>query len=339
MKILYIPNHAVLEYDELRLFSEFATSVFSAWFYADPANPTAHVRPGLDGIPVNERAAEIWAREQLTRDTCLLSREFTSCFDVVIAVADTKKLDYLLSATGLPVVIRMIGQSGPLHEAELTKRRNKCFIVRYSPAERFTPNYAGADAVIRFGKYASDFEVWNGGNGHVTTLYSSMSRRQRNASFDAYTAITEPFPRAMYGFGNPVGPWTRNGLSYNETLSMFASASVYYCCHTIPASYTLNLMEAMFTGCPIVTPGRAFIRDFAGSWDIAPTYEVPDFLDYADFTACPDDVVSGREAIAALLGDKDLAKRAGVRNREKANELFGAEKIAGQWNDFLCGVT
>ena len=339
MNILYVPNHAVLEFDELRIFSEFADSIFSAWFYADPENPIANVRPSLGNVPLNQRAAEIWKRESLNRESCLLSREFVDCFDVIVAVADARKIDYLTSVASRPLAIRTIGQSTPTYEASLRLHRNKISIVRYSPAERTIPGYAGEDTIIRFGKYPEDFEKWVGGNQQVTTLYSNMSRRLVHASFEAYKGITEPFPRIMYGGGNPEGPWTADALPYEEMLRMYSRASVYYCCHTAPASYTLNLMEAMMTGCPIVTPGRSIIAEISvGDWDASPAYEVPDFLDSADFVACANDVEAGRASIAALLADRDLAERVGKANRARAIELFSSRPIAEQWKAHLNSI-
>lgn len=336
MNILYIPNHAVLEFDELRILSEFADSIFSAWFYADPSHPTASVRPALKGIPLNQRAADIWCRESLKRENCLHSRDFISCFDVIVAVADARLTEYFASVAKHPLVIRTIGQSTPTHEAQLKQNRSKISIVRYSPLERMIPSYAGEDTVIRFGKYPEDFQHWVGDNGYVTTLYSNMQRRMEHASFDAYKSITSPFPRVMYGDGNPDGPWTAAALSYDEMIEMFSQASVYYCCHTTPASYTLNLIEAMMTGCPIVTPGRSIVANFKGcGWDAWKAYEVPDFLNFDGFAACAEDIDSGRNAITALLADREFAHSVGQRNRSKAIELFGAQSIAGQWKAHL----
>lgn len=126
-------------------------------------------------------------------------------------------------------------------------------------------------------------------------------------------------------------------MTYEQAIEMYSRAAVYYCCHTIPASYTLNLMEAMMTGCPIVTPGREIIRAFDSSWDLGAIYEVPDLLDTDEFKASADSVEEGRLAISRILNNPDLAARVGQQNRETALALFNAKTIAEQWRTLLSG--
>jgi hypothetical protein len=328
MRILYVPNHGVLEYDELRIFSTFATSVFSAWFYVDPAKPSSDVRPALPDVPRNHEAEAMWAREGLTRETCLLSADFLRCFDVVVAVHDNRGLDYLASVTTLPVFLRMIGQTREMQEAKLATLRPRFRIVRYSPAERHIPNYAGEDALIRFGKFMEDFGPWTGEDRQVISFYGSISRRKAAAHFDFYDAATRPFSRTMYG--NTETGWSVGRVAAAAMRDVYRAAYVYFCLHTNPASYTLNLIEAMASGCPIVTPGRSVIASLRGTAPLS--YEVPDLID-----GCVDVPEEAHRLIRALFGTPSLAREHSERNRATAIELFSAAPVAAQWKTVLEG--
>jgi hypothetical protein len=325
MRILYLPNHGVLEYDELRIFSTFAASVFSAGLYVDPAMPTVRVRPALPEVPRNHVAEEIWAREGLTRTTCLLSADFLRCFEVVVAVHDKPSLNYLASVSGPPVFLRMIGQSLERHEAKLAALRSKFRIVRYSPGERYIPGYAGEDALIRFGKFMDDFGPWTGEDRQVVSFYGSLARRKPAASFDFYDAATRPFPRTMYG--NRDTEWSRGRVAPEAMRDIYRRAYVYFCLHTHPASYTLNLMEAMASGCPIVTLGRGVTPSRP---HVPQAYEVPDMIG-----GCVDTPEDAHRLIRSLFANPDLARQHGEMNRANAIELFSVDKIAAQWQSAL----
>jgi hypothetical protein len=328
MRILYVPNHGVLEYDELRIFSTFATSVFSAGYYADPANPTAFVRPSLPHLPRNHDAEAVWARDDLTRASCLHSADFLRCFDVVVAVHDHPGLDYLASVRGPPVFLRMIGQSLATQEAKLATLRDRFKIVRYSPAERHLPNYAGEDALIRFGKFMDDYGPWTGTHRQVVSFYGSLARRKPAASFDFYDAATRPFARTMYG--NRDTDWSQGPVKPEAMRDIYRNAYVYFCLHTHPASYTLNLMEAMASGCPIVTLGRGVTPSRP---HVPMSYEVPEMIG-----GCVDTPEDSHRLIRSLFASAELARQHSERNRAKAVELFSADKIAAQWKETIEGA-
>lgn len=335
MRLLYIANHAVLEYDELRIFGLFCESVFSTWFYRRPDSPSADVRPPLHEFPVNHEALEIWERKGLDAQSCLQDTDFLSRFDVIVSVHNNTLLP-LLAAVSIPVFIRTIGQSLPVHEARLSEWRNRYKIVRYSPKERAIDKFAGEDAMIRFGKFASDFEPWQGGNGQVSTFYGGIPRRKLHASFDLYSEITEPFERVLWGGNNGGIPWATGILPNDEVAKAFSRSSLYYCCHTVPASYTLNLMEAMITGCPIVTPGKALLAGAYEAVNSSPEcYEGEELLENSILNVTPSSVPDARKAIRLILEDADLARRLGEANRQRGLELFDASKIATQWQDAL----
>ena len=117
-----------------------------------------------------------------------------------------------------------------------------------------------------------------------------------------------------------------------------SEASAYFALGTVPASYTLNLMEAMAAGVPVVTLGREAYAATPGidKDDFIPeAYEAGDFFRDAPVRLAINSAQQAHETITQLLADPDLAERAGKFCRSKAEELFGIEKIVAEWAEFF----
>src|SRR3990167_3718988 len=133
MKIHYLSAHSILEYDEVKLFTEMGHMVFSNGSYLDPKGHFSLPRPGIPNAPFFEEYANIARRTSRTA----LPKELIDPFDVIIV----SHLPELLfpnweNIKHKRVVWRSIGQSLPHIERKLRPLRNSLKIIRYSPMER-----------------------------------------------------------------------------------------------------------------------------------------------------------------------------------------------------------
>jgi hypothetical protein len=339
MRLLYLSAHSILEYDEVKLFTELGHEVFSPGAYVEPRNPgDASLRPGLDfssdpddlalwhqlpGADDNERKKNITA-------------EYAQRFDAVIVMHIPEWADQCQQRFGnnIPVVWRTIGQSISNTEQSLYLARSKGMrIIRYSPKERTIPGYIGEDTLIRFYKDPADFGNWTGSDMSVLTVNQSLKQRWQACNYGLWEDVTKDLPRRLLGPGNDgIAGW--GGKVDTATLqAAMREHRAYFYVGTHPASYTLNFMEAWMTGIPIVAlgPKTGNASYFAGH-DL---YEVPSLIDngvnglYADH---PGELKSHLEDLLRNPGRAALLGRAG---RQAAIKYFGKDTIKAQWKSFL----
>jgi len=241
------------------------------------------------------------------------------------------------------VIWRAIGQSSPDREAQIAAVRDRVEIVRYSPRERFMTNYAGQDALIRFYKDPADFKPWTGGGG-VTVVSNRFGQRWTVDSDFIESALREQ-DWTLYGLGNDGHPNGGRLLSDEELLNAYQRADVFFAPHTIPANYTMGLMEAMMAGAPVVSVSRKALKERCrmdavigrmGSPYAAALSEVDEILGGgAGLLASTPEEAAGH--VERLMKDPELRNRLSQRGRKRAVDLFGIEKIRVQWADLLAG--
>ena len=128
-------------------------------------------------------------------------------------------------------------------------------MVRYSPNEEAIPNYAGAHALIRFGKEPSEWGGWSGFDRVVGNLTQHLAQRGTACGYPFWAEVTADLPV------RPAGPGSDaiggiGELTYEQVRAYLRRIRAYLYTGTVPASYTLGLIEAMMTGVPIVSIGR-----------------------------------------------------------------------------------
>jgi glycosyltransferase involved in cell wall biosynthesis len=101
---------------------------------------------------------------------------------------------------------------------------------------------------------------------------------------------------------------------------------VYLYTGTMPASYTLGLIEAMMTGTPVVAWNGYPVWNMAGASDLLES-------DIAYFSAGDAKYLNG--SLRAFLNDHALAKQVGGIMRQRAIDLFGIEAVTAQWRTYL----
>lgn len=331
MKLLYLSCHSILEYDELKLFEELGIEYFSLGSYIDPQNPVDPIRPALTQ-PVDQEILKV------APDRNHIPKEFFDKFDVIVVMHIPEWIyDNWENMKHKTVIWRSIGQSTPAIEAKMWHYRQQGLkIVRYSPYEAYIPQTAGADAVIRFYKDPDEFKGYTGVQRQVITLAQDMKNRAEFCNYDTFLKIIEGLPAKLYGNRNEASGQLNGGYqTYEGMKQIMRDNRVYVYTGTQPASYTLNFIEALMTGIPVVAIGD----QFANSLNIAGnTYEVHSIINNAVNGFVSNDINKLKEYTRRLLDDDKMAKRIGRMGRETAISLFGKETVKAQWAKFL-GLT
>lgn len=330
MKMLYLSCHSILEYDELKLFTELGIDVFSFGGYMNPDAPADKKRPGFKG-----KYDDHFVQIALQCSQANLHPDLIEPFDVIMVM---HKPEWITNNWGKikhkTVVWRSIGQSTIDVENRLQPCRMQGLkIVRYSPTEKIITGYLGEDALIRFYKDPEEYGNWNGEDKKIITIGQSMKKRDPYCHFDIFEVATQEFNRKLYGPDNDdAGDINGGVLSYEDLKKELRNSRAYFYTGTHPASYTLNFIEAFMTGIPVVAQGPATGNMTSISQY---TYEIPMIIQNGTNGFWSDNINELREDIRKLMNSKDYAKEIGKEGRLKALELFGKEKIKQQWKEFF----
>ena len=342
MRILYLSCHSILEYDEVKLLHELGHEVFSPGAYFDPQKAADNMRPGINGLEYDPDLVEQWHRlcgkHPGLDGKEYLSKEFVDNFDCVIVMHVPKWITGYnrLALQGKRVIWRTIGQSIHSTESSIAHMRNQIQVVRYSPMEKNIPGYIGEDQIIRFYKDPNEYGPWNGNKKQVVTFAQDMKNRGSACNFDFFESTTRVFPRHLFGPNNEkTGSWCTGRVSFERLQQEMKNNRVYFYTGTQPASYTLNFMEALMTGIPMVCigPEHGNSKVF-GDYQL---YEIPDIIRNGINGFISDNTDELKSNIAQLLVDDKLAQSISQAGRETAIKLFGKETIKQQWKEFLDG--
>ena len=336
-RIVLCLSHAIEEYDQLKLLSEIGHDVFSIGGYIDPEHPHVRMRPPL---PLPTRAGLQASVDMLnTPDNLKAAQERIP--DAILEWADTiiyhhyldrlygqwdRIRDWLRGDSNRRVIWRTVGQSVEGNEAAAQPFRSEGLeIVRYSPKERNIPNYAGEDALIRFYKDPDEYGGWTGSEPVVINITQHLRQRHPYTNYGFWHAATQGLNALPLGPGSEEigGP---GALSYEDMHAWLRKARVYLYTGTQPASYTLGLIEAMMTGIPVVSIGPSWHRIFPYGPDLFEGHEIT--------AAWADDPAQARDHLVALL-DGQRPQAMSERQRERAIELFGKDKIKAEWAAYL----
>lgn len=350
MNVLLLTSHSIAEYDDLRMLTDLGYDVFSIGAYTDPANPTDDKRPALD-VPAHPYLAARCEdqRRMLGDPGPRIDWAKAHLHDDIIDWADAIIVHHFPEwwiagqwgrISHKRVIWRTCGQSGPDGGLEAVMGGlDGLQVVRYSPRERALPNFAGEDALIRFGKYPDDYGPWRGigHQGYVGNITQHMAQRGNACGHWFWEAATDGLPTRPAGPGSEALRGGVGALDYYAMLDYLAGLRCYLYTGTTPASYTLGLIEAMLSGVPVVSIGaRAWgLPDLfeAATRDDLPIGEKPRSIVAAD--ACFDDPGDAQKALLGLLHFPDKAATISPMQRQRAIDLFGIETVGPQWKAFL----
>jgi hypothetical protein len=344
LRVLLMTAHDVAEYDDLRMLTDLGYDVFSIGAYTDPLHPASLLRPPLD-VPAHPDLAAlcIVQREKHEGDPMLMgiAGQIHNLVDWakadlhpdIIEWADVIICHHYLESwvyrqwdriKHKRVIWRTCGQSNAMLEEVMgTLRADGLEIVRYSPKEepafRRLGVFAGADALIRFGKYPDDYGPWVGDWPVVGNVTQNMAGRGEFCGYPFWQAATKGLPVKPAGLQSEALPGGMGALSYPDMLDYLRHIRCYLYTGTQPASYTLALMEAMLSGVPVVSMGPE-------SW------WMPDLFEGREITCRgSDDPLEARGILSRLLSMKDP----NPPERHRALELFDVAHIGPQWAAFL----
>ena len=329
-RILLLTAHSIAEYDDLRMLSELGHEVFSIGAYTDPAHPADDKRPALPYVPDYPDLAALVEGDQMAHKAHLP--------DGVLDWAEVIIVHHFVydwiagqwgRIRGKRVIWRTCGQSNPDLEGFMRHLRPEGLqIVRYSPLESKSPITAGMDAVIRFGKEPSEWGGWLGDDLSVGNLTQDMLGRADACGLSFWEYATTGLRARPAGPASELLPGGIGALSYEEMRTYLRGLRCYLYTGTVPAQYTLGLIEAMMTGTPTVSIGqRAWAR---GTEWLEPMFE-GSFIAGGGF----DDPTHARIALTALLNDPDYALDVSRKQRKRAIQLFGMDKVKAEWAAFL----
>lgn len=328
--ILYLSCHSILEHSEVKLFTELGHKVLSLGAYQNPSKPQDEKRPAINGFYDDALQA---IAIQTSKEN--LHQELIDWADIIVVM---HRDDWILNNwdkfKGKTVVWRTIGQSIPDIEGRMSLPKTMGMkIVRYSPEERNLDNYAGEDAVIRFYADPDEFTGYTGEIEKVMTVAQSMKKREPYCGYGIFDEATRNNARVVFGPGNEEIPFSGGLLSYDELREAYKKHRVYFYTGTYPASYTLNFIEALMTGIPIVAIGKrlADLKIYPG----VDCYEVDKIIKNGVNGFISDSVEDLSEYVNFLLERPIEAREIGLRGRDAAIELFGKNTIKRQWEEFL----
>jgi len=258
-------------------------------------------------------------------EATVLSKEFLSYFDVVLVMHDLGFIEkFWPEISDKQVIWRTIGQDIDNYERRAAPLKAAGMdIVRYSQIEMTSANYCGKTALIRFGKRPGDYGPWVGRDASVL-LFSNLFRQRFPRESELFFRIVEGFDYKIGGSGNEGVPNAIGMLSEKEQLAAYNAHRAYMYCTAPHVPYTLNLMEAMMSGLPVV------------ALDIKPThqyYEVPSIL--AGCGHVVENVMDARLVLRRLLEDEGFAAETSRKTRERAISLFSEDIISKQWEAIL----
>ena len=331
LKILYLPCHSILEYDQYRLWLELGHEVFSVGSYINPHQPHDNKRPAILEGKYYEHlvsVSDVYSKDNLCEDWV------NWCDVIVVDHIDTWVSNNWEKIKNKKVVLRTIGQNTSANEFRIQPFREQGLkIVRYSPKEENISLYNGCDAMIRFCKDPEEYKDWNGNTSEVITMGQSVKKRGEFCNWDIFEQATEGLPRSIFGSENQDIPDWKGQLEYEQMKKTFRDYRCFFYTGTQPASYTLTLIETMMTGIPVVAIGKGLGNSlFNKEQD---TYEVDSIIENGVSGFVSDDIPELREFVNRLLTDHKLAKEIGEAGRKRAIELFGKEKIMKEWEEFF----
>lgn len=340
MKILYLSCHSILEWSEIKLFTELGHDVFSHGSFWNLAGDG--LRPTIPGLKPYQHLMSLASR--FSKED--LHQEMIDWADVIMVMHEPKWIVLnWQKMKGKTVIWRSIGQSDAWVEKLLVNYRAEGLkIVRYSPTENGIVGFVGSDALIRF--YADENDPWTGDDERILAVVQNFKHRGGQASqpygkdfvgYRLWSESTSGLPRIVYGTENDnLGKDSGGVLPYEELRKAYTKFRCFYAGGTVPASYNLNFLEAWSTGIPVVAPSKRMIHDEFP--ELADTYEVNDLISNAETGFIVDSAQEAREVFEKLLADLVLAKKIGDAGKAKAKEYFGRDAIAQQWKDFFATI-
>lgn len=344
MKILYISCHEVLEYDELRLFSELGHNLVTIGYYIEPSRLRDNCsRPPIFNLNINKELTEEFLNLNPNFDagkpefkSFKVTKDFINKFDVIITSFNFEELKGVYDCNSkAKLIIRSPGQPSGWYESNVLYFRNLgCKVVRFSPIEAAYTTCT--DAIIRLYVDMEKYIGWVGNKSYILTFSNNMPIRPNHTNLQNYSNVTAQFDRKLHGFGNESIPFSCGSLTTENQILAYRESSVYFNTGTLPAPYTYSFIEALAVGTPIVTWGKQI-----GGCMLAPghnSFEVPDLIEHGVDGFASDNFQVLADSIKELLNNRTLAETISKNGREKCKKLFSKELCIEGWKQIFKSI-
>lgn len=343
MRVLLCLSHSIEEHDQLKLLSGLGYEVASIGGYIDPAHPHDPKRPALpevacfqgvkDAVDAFGGDDNLGAAQSRIPDAILdwLGDDGAILFHHYLdrLWGQWERLsDWKAGGSRRRVIWRTVGQSVAHNEAQAAPfREGGLEIVRYSPKERNLPGFAGEDALIRFYKDPADWHGWTGDESFVANVTQDLKGRDPWTNYGFWDDATRGLARLAAGPGSEAigGP---GQLPYDDMRELLRTARCYLYCGTQPASYTLGLLEALMTGCPVVSIGPSHMQMFEPYG--------PDLFEGHEIAGLWfDDPARANDQLESFLADREYAADRSAEQQARTLATFGPEPVGNAWRAFL----
>lgn len=344
LKVFYASVHSILEHDEVKLFHQLGYDVFSPGAYWKPAEGGAGMRPPLPELQYDPELVDIWQKHEEVYPEVdgksYVTLDILKRFDVCVIMHAPHFISqnwsnlYGFIRQGGRVIWRTIGQSVVSTEASLAPYRAQGLeIVRYSPNEANIPGFIGQDALIRFYKDQEDYKDWNGKKQQVVTIAQHMKERDAACNYTLFEQVTRQFPRVLIGPGSEGQKFGVGRIPFEEMKQYLRDSRCYFYTGTHPASYTLNFMEALMTGTPMVCIGPQ--RGNATHLYNHDLYEIPNLITHGENGFVSDNPEELKAIVQDLLDNESYAKYISQNGRKLGIKHFNKDMIGRAWDTYL----
>jgi len=314
MKIYIQSCHAVLEYDQARMFTMMGHEVVGLFDVGSTQ------RPKIPGITDIDPPGDVHERST----NCQTTLADLQGADVVVMhqTGDFPERAAMFAALGMPTVCMAFGQGNlPMHTrlTEHIKASPLLSVASYSLKDADTYADLGCPleslAMIRFGKRLSEFGPWVGDIPVIYCTGNSIHERGDACGWEVLEPILNTMPIILSGIGTEeIG-----GLGEIDPAAqaiLFKRCRAFLALGTVPAPYTLAPMEAACHGTPIIAWNNGHgIHGEGFPWQICDTTS---------------------ELLNAM--GEHLDKRqtlASIEIREHAKQHFAENVVAKTWQQVL----
>jgi hypothetical protein len=331
LRLVYLSCHGPLEHDELTLFGELDCEwiCFAHTLMGELTRPRESVR--TRSYP--KGCVESLQKVASSIGPHAVPADLLNWADALVIMYEPSWLTHYIGRFGSkPIIYRTIGQSLP--EAALRNVRNRVFVVRMSPRESVIPGYMGADVVIRFAKDPAEFSGWTGIDPTAISVMGMPNLRRASSRIDLLENTLRQIPNSeLFGLytEHDVPGLGKGTIPYKHLKERMRQARLYFTVGSVPGPYTMSLIEAMMTGCPIATLGPALWSQFQPQ--TRPLYETPDILN--DCGIVSDEPQNLLREIRDVIGNWDRARILSEKTRARALQLFGKETASRLWGSIF----
>lgn len=315
MKIFIHSCHASLEYDQVRMFLGMGHAVVGHFDVASTQRPRI---PGVTdrSIPVTQ-----------------ISKATLAGADVVILHQcenfHLRALHY--AALGVPVIVMAFGQGGNEQHAFIAKQAREglpVHVAAYSATDYHRYRGLGLTdrqvTLLHFSKRQEDYRVWTGQWPVIYIACNSIFRRGADGTACQWPMIQklmQEFPVVLSGIETELVGGLGE-VSPAAQRNLLAQARVFLAQGTVPAAYTLGLVEACMAGTPVVASDNGYGIAHEG-------FDIEVGRGYGDVA----------QLCRRLLDNHDYARMRSAASQRTAAVYFDENNNKQKWEELLHAVT